>query len=45
MAVYDKKNNLWRSPKEKSFSHDDRSPGQRLLDVISAHGSKIAQVH
>lgn len=45
MAVYDKENKLWQSPNQQLFNNDGRiSPGQEILDAISAHGSKVAQV-
>lgn len=44
MATFDKKNNLWRSLNHHPYNNGEISPGQRILDVLSTHGSKIAQV-
>lgn len=45
MAVFDQQNKLWRSSlQQQSFDDVNISPGQRILDAIAAHGSKIAQV-
>lgn len=45
MAVFDENSKLWRSSIDQQ-SYDDikLSPGQRILDAFTAHGSKVAQV-
>lgn len=45
MAIYDKENHLWQSPSQKVFHGAQISPGQKLLNAISVHGSKVAQVN
>lgn len=44
MAIFDKKNKLWQSLNNHPFDNDEISPGQRILNVLSTHGSKVAQV-
>lgn len=43
MAVFDPDNKLWQSPLEQ-LSDEEKSPGQLILDAITRHGSKLAQV-
>lgn len=44
MAIFDEKNNLWRSLNQHPFDDGEKSPGQQILDTLSAQSSKVAQV-
>lgn len=45
MAAYDKDSKLWQCLIQQPPNDDaNKSPGQRILDAMSSHGSKVAQV-
>lgn len=44
MAVYDEEKKLWQSTTRPFDDDTEFSPGQRILNAISKHGSKLAQV-
>lgn len=45
MEIFDEVNKLWQTPNPQQTSDDEEiSPGLRILDAITAHGSKLAQV-
>lgn len=43
-AIYDAKEKLWTNPEPRSFTDLKITHGQLILDVLSTHGSKVAQV-
>lgn len=45
MEIFDKEKKLWQTQNHQQPSDDEQiSPGHRMLDAITAHGSKLAQV-
>lgn len=41
---YDKVNKLWGNLEENGMKNTNESLGQAILDLLVAHGSKVAQV-
>lgn len=45
MAVFDQETNLWHSSiDQQPVNEVEKSPSQLILDAITSHGSKLAQV-
>lgn len=46
MEFFGKEKKLWQTANydREPLDEDKISPGRRMLDVITAHGSKLAQV-
>lgn len=44
MAIFDTETKLWHTSFEQRMNDAEKSLGQLILDEMSAHGSKLAQV-